>query len=83
MDSNTETRLLNFDRRISSAFGAIVVAMMLWIGSSIVSLREDLAVLKVQINTSLNEVRVIESLRIKVNRLSVDMQSIKGRLKIK
>ncbi len=63
MNRQDEERLFTWERHGTSIFSAITVAIMLGIGSAVITMREDIAVIKVQIVSALDVKSAIDKLQ--------------------
>lgn len=70
----TETRSAGMERHVQTVVQALIVALLLWVGSSVSDLRTDVAVLKSQMSS-------IDGLRVAVSNLDNAIDDHEVRIK--
>jgi len=80
MTDLTEERVLTWERHGSSIFSAIAIILMAWIGSSVVTMKEDIAVMKVKVSDALEIRDTLSSVKEQHIKLFMRMDSIDAKL---
>jgi len=80
MTEHTDEQVKTWERHVSTIASAVVIALLMWLGSSVIEMGQDISVIKVRLNSAIDIQQSLTSMQKEQGEMRINIMRIKTRV---